>query len=149
MQDQEKNNLVSTFFIGDTRWGINIMQTQEIIKIPDITLVHNAQDYIKGIINLRGRIVTILSLCKKLDIPSKGENQENRIIIVNDSDEYIGLLVDKVSDVIDVEGTELTPAPTTVSGTNGDNLEGIYHHGDLTIALLNLKKILSQEEEDS
>lgn len=148
MEQEIANNLVSTFYIGDTRWGINIINTQEVIKIPDITKVHNAPDYVEGIINLRGRIVTIISLCKKLKIPTNGIDSESRIIIVSDGDEYIGLLVDRISDVVEVEYGELTPAPETIHGANGSNFEGIYHQNDITISVLNLPKVLSLEDDD-
>lgn len=148
MSDTENNNLVSTFFIGDTRWGIDIMNTQEVIKLTDITQVHNAPEYVMGIINLRGKIVTIMSLYKKLNIPSNGDSPDNRIIIVNDNDEYVGFLVDRISDVIEADRGKLMPAPATVNGTKGQYFEGIYHQDEITIAVLNLKEVLGFEEED-
>jgi purine-binding chemotaxis protein CheW len=147
MEEDVVNNLISTFFIGETRWGINIKDTQEVIRIPDITKVHNAQKYVEGIINLRGKIVTVLSLTKKLGIEPSCQNDDNRIIIVNYLDEFIGLYVDNVSDVIEVELDSLQPAPSTLNGINGSNIKGIYHHEDFTIAILNLKNILNLEEE--
>lgn len=148
MEQDIVNNLVSTFYIGDTRWGINIINTQEVIKIPDITPVHNAPEYVEGIINLRGRIVTVISLCKKLKIPTNGIDHESRIIIVSDADEYIGLLVDSISDVVEVEHGALTPAPATIHGTKGSNFEGIYHHDHITISVLDLPKVLTVDDED-
>ncbi len=148
MDDEVVNNLISTFFIGDTRWGINILNTQEVIRIPDITLVHNAPEYVEGIINLRGKIVTVLSLSKKLKIKSLGNSEDRRIVIVDVNDEFVGLLVDRISDVVEVELNSITPAPATVNGTNGSNIEGIYHQQDFTIALLNLTSVFDKEEDE-
>lgn len=146
MDENTVNNLISTFFVGDTRWGINIIHIQEIINIQDITKVHNAPDYIEGIINLRGKIVTVLSLSKRLNIESVGDSNDNRIVIVNINDEFVGLLVDSISDVVKVDLNSLMPAPSTVNGTKGSNIDGIYHHKDFTIAILNLDCIFNTEK---
>lgn len=147
MSEKSELKLVSTFFIGDTRWGINTMKTQEVIKIPDITMVHHAPNYVEGIINLRGKIVTIISLSDKLKIPTRGTTDDSRIIIVNDGEEFVGLLVDSISDVIEIEQVHLMEAPATVNGTKGQYFDGIYHKGDTTVAILNLGNVLVMEEE--
>ena len=100
MKAAENTFLISTFIIGDTVWGIDTLDTQEIILIPDITTVHHSPDYIIGIINLRGRIVTVVDLGKKMDVPSAGLTDSSRIIIVAWGSEQVGLQVDSVSDVI-------------------------------------------------
>lgn len=148
MSVSDNNNLVSTFFIGETRWGIDTMNTQEVIKIPDITRVHHAPEYVVGIINLRGKIVTIISLATKLRIPSRGITNSSRIIIVNYNEEYIGLLVDRISDVLTADKEKLKPAPATVNGTKGHYFEGVYHNEDVTIAVLDLETVLIAEEEE-
>lgn len=145
--DDVTNNLVSTFYIGGTRWGIDIMHTQEVIRIPDITPVHNSVYYIEGVINLRGKIVTIISLSKKMDVESSTFSDDHRIIIINNSDELVGLVVDEISDVIEVSPETLQPAPATLNGIKGENIEGIYHCNDITIALLSIESIFQVDEE--
>ena len=148
MEYEVENNLISTFYIGNTMWGIDIMNTQEVILIQDITKVYNAPNYIEGIINLRGRIVTVLSLCKKLNIEPEGDVIDQRIIIVNVGDEYLGLLVDKISEVVEVDKKAIMSSPSTVSGVNGRYINGIYHFNNITIASLNLDSVLNTEEDE-
>jgi len=89
----------STFFVGGALCGINILNIQEINKHFEITKVPQAPDYIEGILNLRGRIVTIIDLGKKLGLAPVNRSKDSRNIIVNSEDEHIGLLIDSISDV--------------------------------------------------
>lgn len=146
--EEVSNNLVSTFFIGDTRWGVDIMHTQEVIRIPAITPVFNSVHYIEGVINLRGKIVTIISLSKKLDVNTSTITEESRIIILNQDDELVGIIVDEISDVVEVTPETLQPSPATLNGVKGENIEGIYHHKDFTIALLNIDAMFLVDEEN-
>lgn len=146
--EEVSNNLVSTFFIGDTRWGVDIMHTQEVIRIPEITPVYNSVYYIEGVINLRGKIVTIISLSKKLDVTNSVQSEDSRIIIINQNDELVGLVVDEISDVVEVTPESLQPSPATLNGVKGENIEGIYHHKDFTIALLNIDAMFLVDEDN-
>lgn len=146
--EEVSNNLVSTFLIGDTRWGVDIMHTQEVIRIPEITPVYNSVYYIEGVINLRGKIVTIISLSKKLDVTNSVQSEDSRIIIINQNDELVGLVVDEISDVVEVTPESLQPSPATLNGVKGENIEGIYHHKDFTIALLNIDAMFLVDEDN-
>ena len=90
----------STFYVGGALCGINILNIQEIIKHFVITKVPQSSDFIEGILNLRGRIVTIIDLGKKLGLVPVTKDKDNRNIIVNSEDEHIGLLIDASSDVV-------------------------------------------------
>src|SRR5690349_15099786 len=85
--------LISTFYLGDALLGIDTFRVQEIIKVIDITRGHQAPDHVLGIINLRGRIVTIIDLGRKLGLGPARLNDNSRIIIVSWRTEYIGLAV--------------------------------------------------------
>ena len=88
------------FKIGQEEFGINILAVQEIIKIIDITTVPNASDYIAGVINLRGRIIPIVHLRKRLHMPVIETDKKTRIIVVEINDKTIGFVVDEVQEVL-------------------------------------------------
>ena len=138
--------LVSTFFIEDTRFGIDTSRVQEIIKVIDITNIHHAPEYIMGAINLRGKIVTIMNLGRKLVLSPTEIDDEARIMIADWGDEYVGLLVDKVSDVIVVERERIKPAPSNVKGAQGRYFEGVYETEDGLVGILNVDEVLVSEE---
>lgn len=147
MKKKENAFLVSTFRLGQTLWGIDTLDTQEIIKPPDITRVYSAPEYVAGIINLRGKIVTIIDLGKKMDVPHDEEGENRRIIIVKWKEESLGLLVDSVADVIKAERSTLLPPPSFASGAKGNHFEGVYHFGNMTVTILDINGILGTVEE--
>lgn len=88
-------------------------------------LPSQSSDYIKGILNLRGRIITILDLGKKLGLGSVKKNKENTNIIVNAENEHIGLLVDAISDVVSARHRDIEPAPANIGSVKGLYFQGV------------------------
>lgn len=144
MDDIESVNafLISSFYLGDTLFGLDTFRVQEAIKVIDITTVPHAQEYVMGVINLRGKIVTILNLARKLGLHSSEITDESRIIIVSWDDEFVGLLVDQVSDVIPADRGDIKPSPSNVKGAQGKYFEGIYHIDQRLIVILNVDTVL-------
>ncbi len=134
----------STFYVGGALCGINILNIQEINKHFDITNVPQASDYIKGILNLRGRIVTIIDLGKKLGLSAVSTTKDNRNIIVNSEDEHIGLLVDSISDVVSSTQDELEPAPSNIGGVKGKFFQGVLKTEKKLIGILNIDEVLKE-----
>ena len=137
---QEEPTLVSTFYIGGTLMGVNAMNVQEVVQLHNLTPVHHASDYIAGIINLRGQIVTVVDLQRRLEIDqldtrSHGEN--------------IGLLVDEASDVISADMDNLAPLPANMSLTQQKFLKGICQSEIRPIAILDVNSLLSVEEDET
>ena len=147
MITNEASTLISTFFLGETVWGLNTLDTQEVIRVSEITRVHNAEDYILGIINLRGKIVTVIDLSDKLGLGESTQSEASKIIIVEWKDEHLGLLIDSISDVIDIEKKSLTSAPAAMHGTRGGFIDSVYQNDQQLIAILNLKAVLEVSEE--
>ncbi len=147
-QVEEKNGsfLVSTFHVGDTLLGIDTLRVQEIIRVSDVTRVHHAPEYVQGVINLRGKIVTVLDLSRKLDFPPAEVGDESRVIIVDHEDEYIGLLVDSISDVIVAERERVIPSPANVEGAQKRFFQGVYQGDQGLIAVLDAEEVLSLGE---
>lgn len=132
----------STFYVGGALCGINILNIQEINKHFEITKVPQASDYIKGILNLRGRIVTIIDLGKKLGLDPVSEDKNNRNIIVNSEDEHIGLLVDSIADVVLAQKDDIEPAPSNIGGVKGKFFQGVLKTEDQLIGILAIDEVL-------
>ncbi|MCD6429692.1 MAG: chemotaxis protein CheW [Deltaproteobacteria bacterium] len=135
-----------SFQLADALFGLDTMLVQEIIKVPEITKVYQAPEEIIGIINLRGRIVTIIDLAIKLDLPTEVEIKNRRIIIVESDNEPFGLMVDYINDVIHIDGDDLDPAPANVRATQGRFITGVFRNEEQLIAILNLDEIVNQIE---
>jgi len=134
--------LVSTFHLGDTMFGIDTLRVQEAIKIPDITMVPRAQKSILGVINLRGRIVTIIDLNSKLGLELSLLTADSRLIIVSWEDEQIGFLVDRIDDVIPIERRDISPPPSNVKGMQGQFFEGVHRSEKGLLVVLNIDAVL-------
>lgn len=144
---EDQNQLVSTFCLGDALYGIDTMKVQEVVRVGDITRVHHAKDYILGIINLRGKIVTIIDLNTKLGMEAAAITPESRILIVGWEGEFVGLLVDRVADVVSAEKDLIAPPPSNVKGIHGRYFEGVYQtEDDELIAILNVGMVFTDED---
>ncbi|MBU1345153.1 MAG: chemotaxis protein CheW [Proteobacteria bacterium] len=134
----------ATFYVGGSLCGINILNIQEINKHFEITKVPQASDYIEGILNLRGRIVTIIDLGKKLGLAPVTKNKDNRNIIVNSDDEHIGLLVDAISDVVLAKEEDIEPAPSNIGGAKGKFFQGVLKTEKQLIGILDIDEVLKE-----
>jgi purine-binding chemotaxis protein CheW len=135
----------STFYVGGALCGIDILNIQEINKHFEITKVPQAYDYIEGILNLRGRIVTIIDLGKKLGLQPVIRNKDNRNIIVNSEDEHIGLLVDSISDVVIASRDDIEPAPSNIGGVKGKYFQGVLKTDKQLIGILDIAEVLKEQ----
>ncbi|PID72819.1 MAG: chemotaxis protein CheW [Desulfobulbus propionicus] len=147
--DNQSNKAIielTTFHVGDALCGMDILKVQEINKLMEMTKVPQAPDYVQGILNLRGQIVTIIDLSKKLGLGETDLGDDPRNIIVNAPSEYIGLLVRKLSDVVMAEPDKIEPAPANMSGIQGSFFTGVYKTEDKLIGILDTKEVLRLEE---
>jgi purine-binding chemotaxis protein CheW len=137
---------LATFYVGDALCGMDILKIQEINKLMQMTKVPQAPDYVVGILNLRGQIVTIIDLGLKLGLGATDISQDPRNIIVNSAGGHVGLLVKKISDVVsaDMERQELAPA--NMRGIQGEYFTGVYKTENNLIGILNIDKVLSIED---
>jgi purine-binding chemotaxis protein CheW len=144
----ESKNIVelATFYIGDALCGMDILKIQEINKLMQMTKVPQAPDYVLGILNLRGQIVTILDLGQKLGLGVTDISQDPRNIIVNSSGGHVGLLVRKISDVVSADMAKRESAPANMRGIQGEYFNGVYKTETNLIGILNVDKVLSIED---
>ncbi|HON57868.1 MAG TPA: chemotaxis protein CheW [bacterium] len=153
-RDQEKNTdkeevrniQVVTFNIGKEEYAIDIMLVIEIIKTTQVTKVPLSLDFVKGVVNLRGNIVPIVDLKKKFKIVSKENPKDVRFIVVDIHKKTIGFQIDKVNEVIMIPENQIDSATAIVSGISQNYITGIAKLGNRLIILLNIEKLLSEEE---
>ncbi len=146
--DTVNKNLVelSTFLVGDALCGMDILKIQEINKLIDMTTVPQAPSYVLGILNLRGQIITSIDLSKKLGLGETNLSHDPRNIIVNSKGEHIGLLVKKISDVVQANTDKFEPPPSNMGGIQGEFFTGVYKTEDKLIGILDVEKVLRLEE---
>ena len=136
---------IACFLVDDLLLGVDINLVQEINQNLAITQVPLSRDYIVGIMNLRGRIVTVINLGKKLGLSSCQLDAERRVIIVNLEDEYIGLLVEQIKEVVTLANQDIVPPPSNIEGNKAHYFTGAYRHRDELISILDVKAILAEE----
>ena len=130
------------FMLGNEEYGVSILQVQEIKRMTGITRVPGTPDYIKGVINLRGSVLPVVDLKRRLDLPNGDCTDNTRIIIVNVDDLAVGLIVDAVSEVTSISRDQID-CTQSVSGANGSNfISGVGKLDNRLIILLELETII-------
>jgi purine-binding chemotaxis protein CheW len=137
---------LATFYVGDALCGMDILKVQEINKLMQMTKVPQAPDYVVGILNLRGQIVTIIDLGLKLGLGATDLSADPRNIIVNTAGGAVGLLVRRISDVVSANMERREPAPANMRGIQGEYFTGVYKTDNNLIGILNVDKVLSLED---
>ena len=107
-----------------------------------MTKVPQAPEYVLGVLNLRGRIVTVIDLGRKVGLSPTKLSSESRNIVVNSKDEYIGLLVDRIADVELAERDKVEPPPANIGGVQGKFFEGVFKTRNSLIGILNVEEVL-------
>jgi purine-binding chemotaxis protein CheW len=139
--------LICTFFLGEAKFGIDAFRVQEVILLPDCTRVHRSPDYVMGLVNLRGRIATVIDLATRIGLDSSPITDESRVIIFEKHRESIGLLVDRISDVVETDRNSILPAPSNVAPPMGKFVDGIFNpsNSGTLVALLKIDPVLQLE----
>lgn len=141
----EEHQLV-VFNLGDESFGVDIAQVREIIKMVEITQMPDAPEFVEGIINLRGHIMTIMDLRKRLGMKLRETSEQTRIIIVEASDISLGMIVDSVSEVLRISSKDIDPPPSTISSYGSEYFLGVGKLPEGVLSLLDLNKLLSEKE---
>ena len=136
---------LATFYVGEALCGMDILKVQEINKLMDMTRVPQAPTYVMGILNLRGQIVTVIDLGKKLGLTSIELNDTSRNIIVNSENEYIGLLVSRIGDVVEADWQKVEEPPANIGGVQGNYFKGVFKTKDRLIGILDAERVLAEE----
>ena len=136
--------LLATFFVRDALCALDAAGIQEVIRLGPLTPVRHASPDVAGILNLRGKIVTTLDLGLRLGFQRAVPGADSRIFIVEDSNEFVGLLVDRVDEVVEVEPSQWQAPPANVKGMQGRFFRGVCRAGGRAITVLDPGAILSE-----
>jgi len=141
-----KNLQLVVFNIGKELYGVGIDAVHEIVKVPDITEVPDAPAFLQGVINLRGKIVPVVDLRKRMNLDGKERTKASRVLITENDGRLVGLLVDAVSEVLKVPPESVEAPPEMISSIGIEYITGVAKMGGGLIILLNLKKVFSVED---
>ena len=131
-----------TFFLGAEEYGMEIRAVHEIIGVLPITRVPRTPPVVRGVINLRGRVISILDLRRKFDLPPVEPGPTSCIIVVAAPAAHVGLLVDRVSEVADIAATDIAPPPPLGGGAQTDYLLGIAKSAARVRLLLDISRVI-------
>lgn len=146
-QIDSKEDQMVVFQLTEQTYGINIDAVFEIIRMEAITRVPRTPHFVEGVINLRGKIIPVIDLCKRFNLPLAERTSSSRIIIVDVGGNTIGMIVDGVSEVLRVPLDSIEPPPPMIHGIESAYLRGIAILEGRLVILLNLEKILYEHEQ--
>ena len=141
--DGETRELV-LFSSGNLLCGLDIRQVQEINKNLEITRVHHAPPYVRGVLNLRGQLLTVIDLRKKLGLEMVDIDADMRIIVAKGGERIVGMLVDRVADIIEASVDEMEPPPSNIDAVPGSFFSAIYKMEMGLAAVLDLEQVLEK-----
>ncbi len=139
-------NQFLTFALGQEEYGVEILKIQEIKGFSAITPLPKAPTYVKGVLNLRGTIVPIVDLRQKFGLPEVAYTQFTVIVVVQVRGQIMGFIVDAVSDVLTVAGTDIQPTPDLHGQVDTSFLNGLAKAGEKLVILLDIDKVLTTTE---
>jgi len=131
------------FQVGRETYGVPITSLHEIVRVPEITAVPDAPDYLEGVINLRGKIVSVMDLRKRFGDKRAKLNKQNRILVVEHSGKLAGLIVDSASEVLKIAGEDVEPAPAAFQEGGLNCVTGLGKVRGRLIVLLDMTKLLA------
>lgn len=131
-----------TFALDREEFGVPIDQVREVIRVAEITRVPQARQHVRGVTNLRGRILAVVEIRTRMGLTPAEITPRSRIIVVGVHERTLGILVDGVSQVVKVPANTVAPAPEEVLSSNADYITGVARRNSRLIILLDLEKLL-------
>lgn len=134
-----------TFYLNDLLFGIDVLEIQEVILFQEMTQVPLASSSVKGLINLRGQIVTAIDLRKRMNFPANPSQEPQKNIVIQTDDGAVSLLVDEIGDVIEPNESNFEASPETLTGTAREMIDGVYKLDERLLLILNTIKATELE----
>ncbi len=122
------------------------MQVQEVLRVSEIAPVPGAPDFVMGIINLRGNVVTVLDTRRRFGLPDKEPDDETRIVILETEEAVVGILVDSVSEVVELDRNEIESSPNVGNDESSKYIQGVANRKGELLILVDIDKLLSDDE---
>jgi purine-binding chemotaxis protein CheW len=143
MERQSNRELqIVGFRIGNETYGVPITALHEIVRVPEITAVPDAPEYMEGVINLRGKIVSVIDLRKRFGIKETSTSRRNRILVVEFNGRLSGLIVDSASEVLKISPADIEPPPAVLQEGGVNCVTGLGKYKGRLIMLLDTTKLL-------
>ena len=147
--DSDNNNELwrwVTFNLDKEIYGVNVMQVREVLRYTDIAPVPGAPAYVLGIINLRGNVVTVIDTRMRFGLSTAAITDNSRIMIIESDKQQIGILVDSVSEVVDLKTSDIDDTPNVGTEESAKFICGVCNRNDELLILIDLNKLLTAEE---
>lgn len=135
-----------TFYLGGACYGLDVLKVQEIVRYQPLTHVPLADRIVRGLINLRGQIVTVIDLRRRLDLPECDDVDEPVNVVVQTDDGAVSLLVDEIGDVLEVTEQQFERPPETLQGSARDLILGAYKLPDRLLVILDPEQVVAVPE---
>jgi len=142
------NHQIVIFKVDDEMYGINIEQVKEIITPMEIFKIPNSPSFVEGLINLRGKIYTILNLRKKFNLAAKESDEHTKIVLLNSDRLAVGFIIDVVNEIIRIDDKDIENPPETIKALNKKYITGVAKIGEKAVLLLDLE-LASEITDDS
>jgi purine-binding chemotaxis protein CheW len=137
---------VVSFHLDREEYGVDISQVQEIIRMVEITHVPRAPHFMEGVINLRGQLIPIIDLRTRFSMPRAEHTKSTRIIVTEIGNKRVGIVVDGVSEVLNIPMEQIEEAPEIITGPGSEYIQGVGKVNERLIILLDLTMVISSEE---
>lgn len=135
-----------TFYLDGQYFGIDVMQVQEVIRYQEMTRVPLAAGTVRGLINLRGQIVTAIDLRRRFELPDRPEDRLPVNVVVQTGEGAVSLLVDEIGDVLDVTEEKFERPPETLRGPARDLIQGAYKLDDRLLLILDTERAVNADK---
>lgn len=135
-----------TFQLDKEIYGVNVMQVREVLRYSDIAPVPGAPAYVLGIINLRGNVVSVIDTRMRFGLPPAEVTDNTRIMIIESERQTVGILVDSVAEVVDLNTRDIDDTPNVGTEESAKFICGVCNRDDELLILIDLYKLLSEEE---
>src|SRR5215469_9555473 len=133
------------FQVGRETYGVPITSLHEIVRVPEITAVPDAPEYMEGVINLRGKIVSVIDLRKRLGEKKVNSTRRNRILVIEHNGRLAGLIVDSASEVLKIPASDVEQSPTSLQEGGTNCVTGLGKYKGRLIVLLDMNRLLDLE----
>jgi purine-binding chemotaxis protein CheW len=148
-EQQQTISQVVVFQLNKELYGADIAVVREVVPLQRVTRVPRTPDYVEGVINLRGRVIPVIDLRRRLGLPSGQVTKATRIAVGEVDGDQVGMIVDAVEEVLRVPASAVEPPSSLLAQLDRDNVLGVAKVGDRLITLLDLARILVREERKS
>ena len=143
---QQDEQQLMVFDLADEGFGVDISAVREIIRLQEITQVPRTPEFVEGVINLRGKVIPVIDLRKRFGLTVEVESQDNRIVVVVIGDQDIGVIVDAVKEVLRIPTDSVEPPASVITTADSVYILGIAKLDSRLIILLDLQKVLTEDE---